>query len=262
MDAVLRDEDVAGTNRGILLDCLSVALVKHLTAAASSTKKSRKRRGKPRAGVANCTVTHQDEDAVYPNSGAEALSEFTEYVTSEIFHALPIDVQNLSFAAVCRNEELGTRYSEPLTVDIVDHLISCLSETTLDTLSLYTAQEPRTVLRPAFNGYVTAATVRPPEHQTSQKPAECELCSRDWVPLTYHHLIPRQAAAKAVKRGWCEEWETSRVAWLCRACHSFVHGIATNDELAREWATLDALASREYTKRWVQWVGRVRWKSR
>lgn len=92
--------------------------------------------------------------------------------------------------------------------------------------------------------------------------AACELCERGWVPLTYHHLIPRSVHAKAAKRGWAAEWELNKVAWLCRACHSFVHSVAGNEELAREWASVERLAEREDVQRWVKWVSRVRWKSR
>ncbi|KAI1463581.1 uncharacterized protein F4812DRAFT_446593 [Daldinia caldariorum] len=30
----------------------------------------------------------------------------------------------------------------------------------------------------------------------------CEVCGRDWVPLSYHDLVPRFAHGKAAKRGW------------------------------------------------------------
>lgn len=92
--------------------------------------------------------------------------------------------------------------------------------------------------------------------------SECELCARDWLPLTYHHLVPKAVHEKVRKRGWHEEWRLTSVAWLCRACHSFVHGIAGNEELAREWYTVDLLLEREDVQRWVKWAARVRWKTR
>ena len=52
------------------------------------------------------------------------------------------------------------------------------------------------------------------------------------------------------------------MAWLCRACHSFVHRVAGNEELAREWDSVEKLAEREDVRAFVGWVGRVRWKSR
>jgi len=66
--------------------------------------------------------------------------------------------------------------------------------------------------------------------------------------------------AKAVKRGWAKEWELQKVAWLCRACHSFVHRIASNEELAKELNSVDKLIERDDVQSWAKWVGRIRWK--
>lgn len=52
------------------------------------------------------------------------------------------------------------------------------------------------------------------------------------------------------------------MAWLCRACHGFVHGVGSNEVLAREWWSVELLLGREDVRRWRGWVGRVRWKSR
>lgn len=80
--------------------------------------------------------------------------------------------------------------------------------------------------------------------------------------MTYHHLIPRQMHDKALKRGWHKEWELGKVAWLCRACHSYVHKIATNEELAKDWYDVDLLLEREDVQKWAGWIGKVRWKAR
>ena len=80
--------------------------------------------------------------------------------------------------------------------------------------------------------------------------------------LTYHHLIPREMHDTAVKRGWHPEWMLNRVAWLCGACHRFVHRVATNEELAKDWWCVERLMEREDVRKWVGWVGRVRWKAR
>jgi hypothetical protein len=39
-----------------------------------------------------------------------------------------------------------------------------------------------------------------------------------------------------------------------------VHRCAGNEELARDWYTVELLRGREDVQRWVEWVGRVRWK--
>ena len=50
------------------------------------------------------------------------------------------------------------------------------------------------------------------------------------------------------------------MAWLCRACHSFVHRILSNEELGRWFADVELLVEREDVRRFAEWVGRVRWK--
>lgn len=76
---------------------------------------------------------------------------------------------------------------------------------------------------------------------------------------------------KVKKRGWHEEHTLNSVAWLCRACHSFVHGLAGNEVLARELYTVDLIVEggmqgegevREKVQAWVKWIGGVRWRSR
>ena len=105
-----------------------------------------------------------------------------------------------------------------------------------------------------------AVTAGPPVWATTRTDA-CEICERDWIPLSYHHLIPRAVHAKVVKRGWHAEWVLGSVAWLCRACHSFVHRMASNEELAREWYTVERILEREDVRDWARWVGRIRWKA-
>lgn len=68
--------------------------------------------------------------------------------------------------------------------------------------------------------------------------------------------------AKAVKRGWHREEDLNNVAWLCRACHSFVHRFKGHEELAREYFTVESLLGAEEVSRFAGWVGRVRWKAR
>lgn len=116
-------------------------------------------------------------------------------------------------------------------------------------------------LRPILADYISSVTTGPPVWATTRTTA-CEICERDWIPLSYHHLIPREVHAKVLKRGWHEEWKLNSVAWLCRACHSFVHRMASNEELAREWYTVDRILEREDVQDWAKWVGRVRWKTR
>jgi DNA polymerase sigma len=67
---------------------------------------------------------------------------------------------------------------------------------------------------------------------------------------------------KVLKRGWHTEDQLGNIAWLCRACHSFVHRVATNEELARDWYTVERLEEREDVIAFANWIGGVRWKAR
>jgi hypothetical protein len=67
---------------------------------------------------------------------------------------------------------------------------------------------------------------------------------------------------KVVRRGWHREDELQNVAWLCGACHRFVHRFRGHEELAREYFTVERLLQAEEVRAFAAWVGRVRWKAR
>lgn len=115
-------------------------------------------------------------------------------------------------------------------------------------------------LHQIFRDYIAAVTAPPPVWSETQATA-CEICGRDWIPLTYHHLIPKEVHAKVLKRKWHEDWMLNSVAWICRACHNFVHRMASNEELAREWYTVERILQREDVQNWARWASRLRWKA-
>ena len=175
----------------------------------------------------------------------------------------------MSYAAVQEDSDLVDRYAVPLDTSLLESLAKPLPLTVADSLTSYGLIHDETdlekFLEPALTAYVTSMIAAPPEHTPAvmaSRPDGCEICEREHLPLTYHHLIPRAVHAKAVKRGWHKEWELQKVAWLCRACHSFVHKIASNEVLAKELYSVELLVEREDVQRWALWVGRVRWKAR
>ena len=189
-----------------------------------------------------------------------------QYLATEIFSNLPGEVKSLSYSSIQHDNKAAERYTEPLSDSTIDNIILSIPADIEDSLSTYKYIEPpRTdvlhFMTPVLNSYVSAVTAAPPAW-ISTKTDSCEICDRDWIPLTYHHLIPRGVHAKVMKRGWHEEWMLNSVAWLCRACHSFVHRMASNEELAKEYFTVDRILEREDVQSWRGWVGRVRWKTR
>lgn len=41
-----------------------------------------------------------------------------------------------------------------------------------------------------------------------------------------------------------------------------MHRVASHEELAREWFTVELLLEREDVEKWAVWVGKVRWKAK
>lgn len=172
---------------------------------------------------------------------------------------------------------LRDAYTTPLSASTYTHLLSTIPPDALDSLESYAllptqhdTTDTHNLLTPVFTAYCTATTL-PPPIWTTTRTTHCELCERDWVPLTYHHLIPKSTHDRVRKRGWHGEEVLNSVAWLCRACHSFVHRLASNEGLARGFYTVELIREggiegneekREEVEGWVRWVGGVRWKSR
>jgi hypothetical protein len=183
-----------------------------------------------------------------------------------IFPSLPETLRTLAYSKFKDSTSLQDLYSTPLSKSTINSLLSIIPPDAIDSLSSY-ALLPSTpdtndlhhFFTPVLTAYITSATSPPPIWSTTRT-TECELCRRDWINLTYHHLIPKSTHERVRKRNWHSEEMLNSVAWLCRACHSFVHRVATNEELAKSWYTVELLEERDDVQAWVKWVGKVRWK--
>lgn len=256
----------APSNYETFRDCLSDIVIQQL--ASASTVPKRKKRG-TRSGRKNGLVPQNGSAAgEQENSNdAEDLGDFIDYLASEIYYSLPQDLQDISYGSIQNDADLSAIYTPPLTATTLDNLATHLLPSTLDSLHVYgLLSDPedlnRTILDPLFTAYTTASTTAPSSFTPLTRGTACEICARDWIPLTYHHLIPRSTHARMLKRGWHEEWQLNAVAWLCRACHSMVHRLEGNEELARNWYTVERLLEREEVRKFAAWVGGVRWKAR
>lgn len=257
----------APSNYETFRDCLSEIVIQHLAPASTSPK--RKKRGTKigrkngAAGSVSPDVTRSSEN----NSDAEDLGDFIDYLAHEIYSSLPSDLQTLSYASTQNDPDLSAIYTPPLTATTLDNIATHIPPSSLESLHVYgLLSDPedlnRSILDPLLTAYTTATTAAPPAFTPFTRANACEICARDWIPLTYHHLIPRSTHARVLKRGWHEEWQLNSVAWLCRACHSMVHRLEGNEELARNWFTVERLIEREEVRRFASWVGGVRWKAR
>lgn len=184
-------------------------------------------------------------------------------------------MRTLSYSKFKDSPHLQERYSTPLSAPCATESLNTIPPLAIDSLESYALLPPTSdptdqhnFFTPLLTSYISAATSPPPIWSTTRT-AECELCGRSWIPLTYHHLIPKSTHERVRKRGWHTEDRLNSVAWLCRACHSFVHRLAGNEELAKGYYLMELIREggvegekREVVGKWIRWVGGVRWKSR
>ncbi|KAI0157108.1 hypothetical protein GGR52DRAFT_189980 [Hypoxylon sp. FL1284] len=288
METIPEDEQ---KNYGIFLDCVSTALIEKI--AQPEPKPKKRTRSKRTSSTASAPASEpappsslsshpspsssssprgkiepETAAAADPDTGsADELADFADYVAAAVFTALPTDLRTLDHHA---DADLRARYAVPVTRADVGQLAPALDPAVADTLRAYGVVSPTidesaedAFLARVLTSYIETATRHPPAPRaTKSDAAGCELCGRWWVPLSYHHLVPRLVHGKAARRGWHRREDLQRVAWLCGACHRFVHRFAGHEELARRYYTVQLLLREEAVGRWVEWVGRLRWKGR
>ncbi|KAI0034834.1 hypothetical protein K488DRAFT_83672 [Vararia minispora EC-137] len=182
---------------------------------------------------------------------ADALDDFASYLASELWASLPPSLHTISHASPPPTELLDPNADDELGIPppVSDSLIAYgLAPDT---------ESAHTLILSALRDYVGEATA-PPRAWGATRTDACEMCARA-VPLTYHHLIPRATHEKALKRRWHDAVVLNSVAWLCRPCHSAVHGVASNEELARRFYTMELLMERDDIRRWAAYAAKQRW---
>ncbi|KAI1787219.1 hypothetical protein LXA43DRAFT_1076263 [Ganoderma leucocontextum] len=180
--------------------------------------------------------------------GSDALDEFTSYLAEEIWPFLPAEVRDATYENRDAVPDVDDLPLENIPTAFSDTLISCGLTDDPDAATMF--------LRKVLKRYVVE-TCAPPPVWSKTRTTECEICERE-VPLTYHHLIPREVHDKALKQKWHPEAMLDSVAWLCRPCHSAVHGVASNEVLAREFYTVELLLAREDIQKWRKYAAKQR----
>ena len=83
----------------------------------------------------------------------------------------------------------------------------------------------------------------------------CELCGRSELEVTRHHLIPRTRHSNKRNRKLFDREEVrTRLAWLCRPCHGFVHKVLSEKEMELEYNTVERLRAHGEIARFIEWV--------
>lgn len=72
---------------------------------------------------------------------------------------------------------------------------------------------------------------------------KCELCHRQDIVLTKHHLLPREEGGK-------EE----HIANICEDCHKHIHALYTNKELAVRLDSIEALQADEKISKYLKFI--------
>lgn len=71
----------------------------------------------------------------------------------------------------------------------------------------------------------------------------CELCNRENIVLTKHHLLPREEGGK-------EE----HISYICEDCHKHIHALYTNRELAVRLNTIKDLQADEKIAKYLKFI--------
>lgn len=252
--------DEESLNYPLFRDCLSTTILQPATPAPEPKRRRRAKAGPTSPGPAAVADPERD---------AQELADFIDYLADGIFQNLPQDLQELDYRSWRESEALQTQYSLPLTADSLSELVLpasiCETLVTYNLISSDPSQPshlpstPEAFLLPILTAYLTPL-IEPPPATASTRTEACELCERSWIPLSYHHLIPRFVHDKAVKRGWHRKEDLQNVAWLCGACHRFVHRFRNHEDLARYYYTVELLLEEEEVQKFAEWVGKLRWK--
>ena len=75
----------------------------------------------------------------------------------------------------------------------------------------------------------------------------CQLCERLVQRTSRHHLIPREEGGRY-----------GPTVDLCQPCHSSVHLLLTNRQLARQYHTVEELRQAEELQKYLHWIRRNR----
>lgn len=73
----------------------------------------------------------------------------------------------------------------------------------------------------------------------------CPICLHEYArgELTKHHVVPKSRGGR-------------ETVLVCRPCHSQIHAIFSEKELAREYGTIEDLLAAEAFRSWVTWSRR------
>lgn len=89
-------------------------------------------------------------------------------------------------------------------------------------------------------------------------PNDCELCERE-MPLTDHHLYPKDQHKRMMKRNkMSRDKLLSTITKICRPCHTAIHKLFGNKELADRLYSIELLCEEEKIINHVNYIRKQR----
>lgn len=80
----------------------------------------------------------------------------------------------------------------------------------------------------------------------------CQICERNDIDLTLHHLIPKTCHDNSwFKKRYKLDYMKSQTIDVCRLCHDKIHQIASEKELGRSFNSLDLIKENEEIKKFI-----------
>lgn len=84
---------------------------------------------------------------------------------------------------------------------------------------------------------------------------QCELCGRNGVRTTRHHLIPRRThRIKRIRKRFDRDDRLGRILYVCRPCHSHIHAVLGEKELAEAYNTKTDLLDHPEIAQFAGWI--------
>lgn len=84
----------------------------------------------------------------------------------------------------------------------------------------------------------------------------CELCERDVLSTTRHHLIPRMRHRQSRVLGSTTRAQRNETIDLCGPCHKHVHAVVSEKQLAADYNSIAALRTHPEIAKFVRWIAR------
>jgi len=85
----------------------------------------------------------------------------------------------------------------------------------------------------------------------------CLICERE-MPLTKHHLIPREVHEWHKKHGGKTHKQLHTGIMICRDCHSAIHKFISNVDMGKEYYTLEKILEHEKVQGWIPYIRKQR----